>query len=380
MATRGESTKHSLGGIETYAFVDPKSPTTFGDYRFYAKGKRNETIYVPTYDSHAIKIYTDTPAEITNPSSRENSTLRHELQHLHQRERQLQDNPNYAINKTNSSKYDQLRPVEGLSDFDSDLITNEFAKHFSYTLDPQEVNARGIQKAGDAIEQQNKLARSKITSDPRFADYEFELEKSRGRAKAPELDPNIGRSQAELAFQTQMAKENENLNPLSSVLHAIKKGDATRAAKDIKGAKKSIASDVARGVQSNVDYAQQVAQDAYSDKVIGPQRERAKRVIQTQADVETAKSARMAGGLGFGAFASDPISTSNVAMDVAGAMGDSRNRSDQMRKAGASLYNPMYSDSEQMMGDALLRGGGDEFQVDPSFLRVANQRTKDRQK
>jgi len=120
--------------------------------------------------------------------------------------------------------------------------------------------------------------------------------------------------------------------------------------------------------------------DAYSDKVTGPQRERATRVANTQADVETTKSARMAAGLGSGAFSSDPISISNLGMDVAGAMGDSSLRGDQVRKAAASLYNPFYSDSEQMMGDALLRGGGEDFQVDPTFLRVAQQREKDRKK
>jgi hypothetical protein len=67
-------------------------------------------------------------------------------------------------------------------------------------------------------------------------------------------------------------------------------------------------------------------------------------------------------------------------MDVAGMMGQSTLRSDQVRQASASLNNPMFSDSEQMMGDALLRGGGEDYQVDPTFLRMADQRAKDRAK
>jgi hypothetical protein len=49
-----------------------------------------------------------------------------------------------------------------------------------------------------------------------------------------------------------------------------------------------------------------------------------------------------------------------------------------MTKAAASLNNSNFSDSEQMMGDAFLRGGGEEFQVDPRSLQVQKQREKDR--
>ena len=63
---------------------------------------------------------------------------------------------------------------------------------------------------------------------------------------------------------------------------------------------------------------------------------------------------------------------------MAGALGDVNSRSQLMTKAAASRENPNFSDSEQMMGDAFLRGGGEDFQVDPRYLQVANQRAKDR--
>jgi hypothetical protein len=375
LAKTGKSTNYALGGIGTYVFVEPKDSRTLGDYRFLSKEKEYSGGVKLSHDAHKINIYTDSPAQIRIPTSQENSALRHELQHLFQKSRQLQDNPHYALNRKKSNKYNQLRMTSSIEALMPDNIKNDIKKEFSYRLDPQEVNARGIERAGDAIEHHNELARSKITSDPRFADYEFELEKSLGRAKAPELDPNIGRSQAELAFQTHMGKENEGLDFLSDVLQDVKKGDATRAAKDIKTAKKSIASDVARGLQSNVDYAQQVAQDAYSDKVIKPQRERQTRVAQMKNDFDATRPM----GFNSGVFMSDPISTSNFAYDVAGAMGDVTTRDQTMKKAASSLYNPMYSDSEQMMGDAFLRGGGEGYAVDPTFLQVANQRAKNRE-
>ena len=67
-----------------------------------------------------------------------------------------------------------------------------------------------------------------------------------------------------------------------------------------------------------------------------------------------------------------------MAADMAGALGDVNSKAQLTTKAAASLNNPNFSDSEQMMGDAFLRGGGEEFQVDPRSLQVANQRAKDR--
>ena len=366
------------GGKETIVGVSPQNPKTYGTYGFIPKNYKFQSGYVNPSDFHSIDISTDDRKSLSNPHSRESSTLRHELQHLHQKERQLKDNPTYALSRKNSTKFDK---ISGFNAYAQNYIdTYEVGKKLSYATDPQEVNARGIQRGGDAIIRHNDLARSKITSDSKFADFDFELEKSKGKAKPPTLDPNIGRSQANLAFGAEMGKENDSLNDLEKDLIALKRKDKMSAQKSIQTSRKAISSDIARGVQSNVGYAQEVAQDAYSDKVTGPQRERTSRVARTQADVETTKSARMAGGLGSGAFSSDPIAISNLGMDVAGAMGQSSLRTDQMKKAAASLYNPMYSDSEQMMGDALLRGGGEDFQVDPTFLRVSQQRAKDRQR
>ena len=125
-------------------------------------------------------------------------------------------------------------------------------------------------------------------------------------------------------------------------------------------------------------HAQSVAADSYSDKVIGPQRERQQRVANTQAEVEGIKGKY--GGFQTSPFLSDPLSTANMAADMAGALGDVHSKAQTMTKAQSSLYNPMFSDSEQMMGDAFLRGGGEEYQVDPRFLQVQRQREKDRQK
>ena len=380
IAATGKSTGYSIGGIDTYAFTKPKTDTTLGDYTFFPKGEKLSSGKINSDDWHKINIYTDTPAQITNPSSKENSTVRHELQHLYQKSRQLQDNPNYAANAKNSTKYNQLRATEGSNALVADYVKQNIGKDLSYTLDPQEVNARGIQKAGDAIEQHNRLSRSVIANNPaytKFSDYEFNLEKSKGMLTAPKLNPNIGRKEAEHAFRTQMGKENKSLDDLSSMLQYVKQGDAAKAAKDIKVAKKSISSDIARGLQSNVDYAQSVAADAYSDKVVGPQRERATRVANTQAEVEGIKAKY--GGFQTSPFLSDPLSVANMAADMAGALGDVNTKAQTMTKAAASRNNPMFSDSEQMMGDAFLRGGGEEYQVDPKLLQIDKQREKDKE-
>jgi hypothetical protein len=376
LAKNGVSSKYRFDGIDTYAFVLPSNEKSYGNYSFVPKGVKLSDDSINPDDFHRIRVYTDNHTQITNPASQQNSTLRHELQHLWQRSEQLKDNPQYVDKK--NTKYNNIRPREGLDLNSSEYLKNEIGKDLSYRLDPQEVNARGIQRAGDAIEQQNILARSKITSDPSFANYEHNLEKSRGKATPPELKSNIGRSQAELAFQTQMGDENFVLDDLASTLEYAKKGDATRAAKDIKTAKKAISSDIARGLQSNTEYAQSVAQDAYSDKVIAPQRERQQRVANTQAEVEGIKAKY--GGFQTSPFLSDPLSTANMAADMAGALGDVHSKAQTMTKAQSSLYNPMFSDSEQIMGDAFLRGGGEEYQVDPRFLQVQRQREKDWEK
>lgn len=369
-----QNINYRFGGIDTGVFVGPRNLETRGTYAFIPKGKEFTDGTKNPLDFHRIGINTDDIKNISIPISQENSTLRHELQHLWQKARQLATNPAYALSTKNSKKFDNVVGV----DLGADNYLNKWGikKELSYNLDPQEVNARGIQRGGDAIERHNALVRSRIISDPKFANFERELEKSKGAALAPDLDPQTARIEADAAFKYEIDKEIDNLKSLEKDLQFVKAKDAKRALKDIKTTKKTIASDIARALQSNVDYAQQVAQDAYSEKVIGPQRERQIRVAQMKNDFDVTRPM----GFNSGVFMSDPISNSNFAYDVAGAMGDVTTRDQTMKKAAASLYNPMYSDSEQMMGDAFLRGSGEDFAVDPTFLQMANQRKKDRQK
>ena len=331
----------------------------------------------------SINIYTDNPRETRNPLSPERSTLNHEMAHRDQALRRLEDNPtNQDMVRNKPSKaFSRLRPNSRISNTG---VIDSIRSDANYWIgNRQEINARGVEGGLLAQEQQNQNARARVARDPAIQNYEVDLEISKGTAPAPELRNVEARARSAGVDAMKSVLGSERKINASQKLNIFSLGKASDMTKLVRGADKAyraVASDVGRAVMANEPHAAEVMRDAYSEKVTGPQRERASRVARTQADVERTKSARMAGGLGSGAFSSDPISISNLAMDVAGAMGDSSLRSDQVRKAAASLYNPFYSDSEQMMGDALLRGGGEEFQVDPTFLRVAAQRDKDRKK
>jgi hypothetical protein len=69
-----------------------------------------------------------------------------------------------------------------------------------------------------------------------------------------------------------------------------------------------------------------------------------------------------------------------MGVSIAGDSQPVGSRQSEINKAAASIGNPFFTDSEQMMGDALLRGRGEEFAIDPTFLRVDDQRRKDREK
>ena len=157
LAKTGKSARYRFDGIDTFAYVQPSNEKSLGNYSFFPKGVKLTDDTINTDDFHRIKVFTDNPTQITNLASQQNSTLRHELQHLWQRSQQLKDNPQYVDKK--NTKYNNIRPKEGLGLNTSEYIKNEIGKDLSYKLDPQEVNARGIQRAGDAIEQQNILAR-----------------------------------------------------------------------------------------------------------------------------------------------------------------------------------------------------------------------------
>jgi len=326
---------------------------------------------------HVIKVFTTNPAEIGIPGTNDNSTLRHELQHRYQITSLARDNPGLGpealMQKSNYSKFDDVIPLRNRN-----WMTLFPGPDLSYKFSPREVNARGIQGSGDAIIDQNRLARMVVVNQPTVRDFEFNFEKSGGKVRAPQLPPDIGRWAADAAFRVNSEKETKNLASTQDDIKSgfYKKGDATELTKAIAKTQKAVNLDIAKGVQSNVTNAQNIAQDQFSDKVIGPQRERATRVANTQAEVESGRAKY--GGFQVSPFLSDPLSTANMAADMAGALGDVNSRSQLMTKASASLNNPNFSDSEQMMGDAFLRGGGEDFQVDPRSLQVANQRAKDR--
>jgi hypothetical protein len=253
---------------------------------------------------------------------------------------------------------------------------NNMGQDYSYILDPQEVNARGVQAAGDAIEQHGRLSTSKLLMNPEIDDFALNFEKSGGKLTPPKLNSNIARTQADRAFDTHMGIENKILDSRQRETFAIRKSDATQINKDIVKARKSVQSDIARGLQANIPTAQAEVENLYGTKTTSPQRERATRVANTQAEVETGRA--KFGGFQTTPFLSDPLSTANMAADMAGALGDVNSKAQLTTKAAASLNNPNFSDSEQMMGDAFLRGGGEEFQVDPRSLQVQKQREKDR--
>lgn len=376
MAKGLSNDSYKFGGIRTMMAVDPADNVSSGSYRYIPAGAGKSTITgQPTTEPiHYITLNTDKPAKLFDPQSAEKSTLRHELQHLFQRDAQLSANPEYAMNRKISSKFNNISGVG--PNTTEHIKQNNMGQDFSYVLDPQEVNARGIQAAGDAIEQHGRLSASKLLMNPEVDEFAFNFEKSGGKLTPPKLDSNIARTQADRAFDTHMGMENKLLDAKQKETVAIRKSDATQINKDIVKARKSVQSDIARGLQANIPTAQAEVENLYGTKTTSPQRERATRVANTQAEVETGRA--KFGGFQTTPFLSDPLSTANMAADMAGALGDVNSKAQTTTKAAASLNNPNFSDSEQMMGDAFLRGGGEEFQVDPRSLQVQKQREKDR--
>ena len=375
---KGVKTFENLPGsfVDTLIATPPADSTKLGSFGYYSdpSGIRKEK----GGDFNSIKIYTDNAERLGIPSSVENATLRHELQHRYQMNQRIQNNPGVhpsdILASLNSSKFDSLSGATPR--LTSALQGVNRGPTVSYTLNPQEVNARGIERAGNAIEQHGRLSTSKLLMNPGVDEFAFNFEKSGGKLTPPQLDPTIARTQADRALDTHMSRENLNLDVIEKDIDLYKKSDATAIAKDLKTARKSVRSDIARGLQSNIPNAQAEVENLYGTKVTSPQRERATRVADTQADVQ--RSRAQYGGFQTTPFLSDPLSTANMAADMAGALGDVHSRAQTMTKAAASLNNPNFSDSEQMMGDAFLRGGGEDFQVDPRSLKVANQRAKDR--
>ena len=376
MAKGLSNDSYKFGGIRTIMAVEPADNVSTGSYRYIPPGAgiSTRTGQPTTEPIHYIRMNTDNPSKLFDPQSAEKSTLRHELQHLYQRDAQLSANPDYALNRKNSSKFNNIRGIG--PNTTEHIKQNNIGKDFSYILDPQEVNARGIERSGDAIEQHGRLSRSHLLLNPEIDDFALDFEKSGGKLTPPKLNPNIARTQADRAFDTQMGKENNLLDAKQKETVAIKKSDATQINKDIVKAKKSVQSDISRGLQSNIPTAQAEVENLYGTKTTSPQRERATRVANTQAEVETGRA--KFGGFQTTPFLSDPLSTANMAADMAGALGDVNSKAQTTTKAAASLNNPNFSDSEQMMGDAFLRGGGEDFQVDPRSLQVQKQREKDR--
>ena len=376
MAKGLSNDSYKFGGIRTMMAVDPADNVSSGSYRYIPAGAGKSTITgQPTTEPiHYITLNTDKPAKLFDPQSAEKSTLRHELQHLFQRDAQLSANPEYAMNRKISSKFNNISGVG--PNTTEHIKQNNMGQDFSYVLDPQEVNARGIQAAGDAIEQHGRLSASKLLMNPEVDEFAFNFEKSGGKLTPPKLNSNIARTQADRAFDTNMGMENKLLDAKQKETVAIRKSDATQINKDIVKARKSVQSDIARGLQANIPNAQAEVENLYGTKTTSPQRERATRVANTQAEVETGRA--KFGGFQTTPFLSDPLSTANMAADMAGALGDVNSKAQTTTKAAASLNNPNFSDSEQMMGDAFLRGGGEEFQVDPRSLQVQKQREKDR--
>lgn len=376
MAKGLSNDSYKFGGIRTMMAVDPADNISSGSYRYIPAGAGKSTVTgQPTTEPiHYITLNTDKPAKLFDPQSAEKSTLRHELQHLYQRDAQLSANPEYAMNRKISSKFNNIR---GMGPNSTEHIKqNNMGQDYSYILDPQEVNARGVQAAGDAIEQHGRLSRSHLLLNPEIDDFALNFEKSGGKLTPPKLNPNIARSQADRAFDTHMGMENKLLDSRQKETFAIRKSDATKINKDIVKARKSVQSDIARGLEANIPTAQAEIENLYGTKTTSPQRERATRVANTQAEVETGRA--KFGGFQTTPFLSDPLSTANMAADMAGALGDVNSKAQTTTKAAASLNNPNFSDSEQMMGDAFLRGGGEDFQVDPRSLQVQKQREKDR--
>jgi hypothetical protein len=333
-----------------------------------------------------IKIFTDKPELISDPDSRVRSTLEHELAHGYQSERQFESNPEFALSRTKSKKFDdtKMKPgINALQKTDDNHWTKDFFKQLSYETDPHEVNARGMQLGLEAQRKQNKLARGVIINRPEYADFELNLEKSRGTLQPPELDrvPQSARMFGrDVIFPQVFEPEKDSIDFYKQALPDMvqKPSDANKINKTLEKTKKAIQSDIGRAILANQGAAEQEMHLAYSDKVTTPMRERQQRVGNTQAEVEGMKAKY--GGFQTSPFLSDPLSTANMAADMSGALGDVHSKAQTTTKAQSSLYNPMFSDSEQMMGDAFLRGGGEEYQVDPRFLQVQRQREKDRQK
>ena len=247
---KGVQTFYNLPGssVDTLVATPPADSIKRGsyDYRVAPPITKNDRD-----DFNYIRVYTDNPERLGIPSSQENSTLRHELQHRKQMNQMIQDRPNVApsdiLGSMVSSKYDSLSGATPR--LTSALQAVNRGPQVSYTLGPQEVNARGIQRGGDAMDQHNRLSRSHLLLDPKIDDFALNFEKSGGKLTPPKLDPTIARTQADRALATQMSRENIDLDTIEGDMGSYKKSDATAIAKDLKTTRKAVRSDIARGLQ-----------------------------------------------------------------------------------------------------------------------------------
>ncbi len=374
------------GSVDVYTAVQPRESGNrrIGSYR------RIESPTIPGIQPFdAIQIYTNNPRQVGVLGSPEESAARHEFQHRLQADAQRQSGNPMSSNR-NSQKY---KNIQGVTRTATEILQSSgqnspsVADELSYTLDRQEVGARRIQAGGDAQIRMDRLARGTPDVNPAIRDFEVDLEISGGKTKIPEFNPiKAARNAAQNAYRAEKTAEQDFLktadwvsNPNNPASSGVRQSDRTRVATDYRKAQKKFDSAVGAALQDNIPNAASEAQEKFEQRVTTPIRERQARVARTAADVEAAKRTGLSSMSAVG-MPSDPIAQANFAMDVAGMMGQSTLRSDQVRQAAASLNNPMFSDSEQMMGDAILRGGGEDYQVDPTFLRMADQRAKDRAK
>jgi hypothetical protein len=336
------------------------------------------------------------------------STLQHELTHAYQGDRAARTSGNDPF-----IGYDRFTPDYGKmftrgANTKQALDASKIFKYISYWTSPQEKNARAIELGIGAQDTQKNIAISDID----------DLRKRRmlgllpGRTDFTDAElERIARDAGHEARRANVASQRNIRYDLRQEYNKFNK---------IAGKSPQQQKEIERAINSTIDYVDnRIARQTMDNEgaVVGAMRDRLKTpapnaikdtAVKVGKEVKGAVVANIKpeglvstsptpsarsipkGGTPLrpyglsstpgGLSPTNPWSIADMGVSIAGDWQPVGSRQSEINKAAASIGNPFFTDSEQMMGDALLRGRGEEFAIDPTFLRVDDQRRKDREK
>jgi len=349
-------------------------------------------------DYHEIQLV---PRETTNQLK---PTLHHELTHAYQSDRAARTTGNDPFTNNNRFTPDYGKMfIRGADTKKAKEAYNSF-NFISYWTSPHEKNARAIEMGIDAQDTQKNIA---------IADID-DLRKRRMLGLLP------GRTDFTDAELERIARDAGHKARRANVDHEMALGQELNREKNqfskIAGKSPQQQREIERAISSTIDYMDnRIARQTMDNEgvVVGAMRDRLKTpapnaIKDTAVKVKGAVAATIKpeglvstsptpsarsmpkGGTPLkpyglsstpgGLSPTNPWSIADMGVSIAGDSQPVGSRQSEINKAAASIGNPFFTDSEQMMGDALLRGRGEEFAIDPTFLRVDDQRRKDREK